>query len=70
MAIDEDYPQTLLEFNDRFRTEETCRKYLYQLCWPNGFHCPRYGNSKYWVTKRHHVTIAEDQDDDVDDLEF
>lgn len=22
MAIDEDYPQTLLEFNDRFLTEE------------------------------------------------
>jgi transposase-like protein len=70
MAIDEDYPQTLLEFNDRFLTEEACRKYLYQLRWPNGFHCPRCGHSKYWVTKRHHATIAEDQDDDVDDLEF
>lgn len=51
--MDEDYPQTLLEFNDRFCTEEACRKYLYQLRWPNGFHCPRCGHSKYWVTKRH-----------------
>jgi len=26
--MDEDYPQALLEFNDRFCTEEACRKYL------------------------------------------
>ncbi|MCD4754193.1 MAG: transposase [Deltaproteobacteria bacterium] len=68
MAIDEHYPQTLLEFNDRFRMGKACRKYLYQLRWPND--CPRCGHSKYWVTKRHHATIAEDQNDDVDDLEF
>ena len=46
--MDEDYPRTLLEFKDRFRTEEHCRTYLAQLRWPQGFHCPRCGQSPAW----------------------
>jgi transposase-like protein len=44
----EDYPATLLEFEARFSTEESCRDYLFQLRWPNGFHCPRCGHPKAW----------------------
>lgn len=44
----EDYPKTLLEFEARFSTEESCRDYLYQLRWPNGFRCPKCDSEKVW----------------------
>lgn len=44
----EDYPKTLLEFEARFSTEEDCRDYLYQLRWPDGFHCPKCHFEKAW----------------------
>ena len=44
----EDYPLTLLEFEKRFASEESCRNYLFQLRWPNGFRCPRCDNQKAW----------------------
>ena len=44
----EDYPKTLLEFEARFSTEEACRDYLYQLRWPDGFHCPNCHYEKAW----------------------
>src|SRR6266849_6508700 len=36
----EDYPRNIQEFEDRFSTEESCRAYLEQLRWPDGFYCP------------------------------
>jgi transposase-like protein len=48
----EDYPKTLLEFEDRFATEEACLEYLRKLRWPEGFHCPRCENDRAWLTKR------------------
>ena len=45
----EDYPNTLAEFDERFRTEEACRSYLTALRWPDGFVCPRCGQQKAWV---------------------
>jgi transposase-like protein len=48
----EDYPQTLLEFEDRFATEEACRRYVAQVRWPDGFCCPRCGQGKAWMTRR------------------
>jgi len=44
----EDYPATLLEFEARFATEESCRDYLFRLRWPDGFQCPRCGHPKAW----------------------
>lgn len=44
----EDYPKTLLEFEDRFSSEESCRDYLYDLRWPNGFLCPSCDHGKAW----------------------
>jgi len=49
---EEDYPRTLLELEERFSSEETCRAYLWQLRWPDGFHCPRCGDSRAWPTGR------------------
>lgn len=48
----EDYPRTLLEFAERFATEEACLKYLFKFRWPEGFRCLRCGSEKAWLTKR------------------
>ena len=48
----EDYPRTILEFEQCFPTEEACRRYLFQLRWPEGFCCPRCGHRQAWATKR------------------
>jgi transposase-like protein len=47
----EDYPTTILEFEERFATEEACRQYLFDLRWPEGFCCPRCGHGDAWATK-------------------
>ena len=36
------------EVQERLSTEETCRKYLFDLRWPNGFICPRCGCREYY----------------------
>lgn len=48
----DDYPRTLLEFEDRFRTEQACRAYLVRLRWPNGFQCRHCGDGQPWHTAR------------------
>lgn len=48
----EDYPKTLLEFAERFATEDACVEYLFKLRWPAGFRCPRCGEQEAWSTKR------------------
>ena len=44
----EDYPRTAADFEVRFRSEQACREYLFQLRWPEGFRCPRCGSAKAW----------------------
>lgn len=47
-----DYPQTVLEFNDRFHDEAACRAYLESFRWPNGPRCPRCPQpGKVWTMK-------------------
>jgi transposase-like protein len=46
-----DYPQTVLEFNERFHDEAACRAYLESLRWPQGPRCPRCPQSKVWAMK-------------------
>lgn len=48
----EDYPKTLLEFEQRFATEEACLEYLVRMRWPGGFQCPRCGCLAAWMTRR------------------
>lgn len=48
----EDYPKTVLEFEDRFGTEEACLRYLAGLRWPGGFLCPRCQNQGGWPASR------------------
>lgn len=39
---------TIMEFQKKFDTEEKCRDTLFQLRYPNGFHCPKCGCDKYY----------------------
>ena len=48
----EDYPKTMMEFENRFATEDACREYLFKLRWPNGFVCPRCEGERSWLTER------------------
>jgi transposase-like protein len=47
----EDYPKTIMEFEERFSSEEDCRAYLFHLRWPDGFQCPRCNHDKAWPLK-------------------
>lgn len=54
----EDFPTTLIEFEQRFATEEACRAYLMEMRWPEGWHCPRCGQGKAWRTGRNLLHCA------------
>lgn len=49
----EDYPRTLMELEQRFGDEATCRAYLVALRWPDGFVCPVCGGGQGLVIRRH-----------------
>jgi predicted RNA-binding Zn-ribbon protein involved in translation (DUF1610 family) len=46
----EQYPKNFIEFLEQFKDEESCGKYLFAIKWPAGFHCPKCGKEKYWLT--------------------
>ena len=47
----EEYPKNLTELEQSFSTEEACRDYLCRLRWPEGFRCPRCGQTTAWALK-------------------
>lgn len=47
--------QNLLEFIERFKTDNDCRKYLSEIKWGDGFKCIKCGNVKYTVRKANHA---------------
>ena len=54
----EDYPETLLAFEDRFSTEKACEDYIVALRWPNGFVCPGCDGRTGWRTTRSRLECA------------
>ncbi len=52
------FPKSLIEFQDRFSTEQECAAYLYSLRWPQGFVCPECGKDRAWSLK-HKVATYE-----------
>src|SRR5665648_654650 len=50
--MEEDYPRTVLDLEERFSTEDACRDYLLRLRWPDGFVCPRCGVKGGWAATR------------------
>lgn len=55
----EDYPKTLMKFEQQFSTEQACLEYLCKIRWPEGFQCPRCSHTKAWWTKRGLLHCAE-----------
>jgi len=47
---EEQYPKNFIEFLDQFKDEDSCRNYLFELKWSEGFHCPKCNNDTYWLT--------------------
>ena len=45
-------PETLMEFMEMYKTEEDCRKALFDHRWPNGFRCPRCGHGRSYPHKK------------------
>src|SRR5882724_9461111 len=50
--MNEDFPGTGMELEQRFATDEACRHYLEQLRWPDGFRCPSCQSSDAWRMER------------------
>lgn len=44
----EEYPQNVMEFEKQFNSEESCREYLFQIRWPNGFKCQHCQHNETW----------------------
>jgi transposase-like protein len=53
--MDDSFPRTILELEDRFATEDACREYLMGLRWPEGVVCPRCGHQGGWLATRGRV---------------
>jgi len=53
-----DFPLTILEFQQRFGTEEACREYLFASRWPDGFLCPRCGGHEAGEQTRRHLWVC------------
>jgi len=46
------YPKNAIDLEDELHTELECRKYLFEVRWPEGFRCPRCASSSYWEKSR------------------
>jgi len=53
-----DFPLTILEFQQRFGTEEACRAYVFASRWPEGFVCPGCGARDVGGETRRHLWIC------------
>ncbi len=53
--ITEDFPESEIQFDQRFSSEAECYRYLFRIRWPDGFCCRRCGSKTYWVSARHIV---------------
>jgi transposase-like protein len=47
-----EFPKTVLEFEERFSSEQSCWAYLVKQRWPAGFRCPGCGHGKAWQLTR------------------
>lgn len=53
-----DFPKNLMEFDERFNSEESCREYFFFQRWPDGFRCPSCGCRHGWTNKRNLVECS------------
>ncbi|HEY8661692.1 MAG TPA: transposase, partial [Hanamia sp.] len=38
----------IIEFSERFATDDDCRKYLSEIKWKNGYQCGKCGHTRYY----------------------
>ena len=50
--VTEDYPKDFQEFIDRFKTEDDCWEYLFNIRWLEGYTCPKCKSTKYYLNNR------------------
>ena len=51
MNTEEKYPKDFQDFLAQFKDEASCRSYLFEMRWSNGFQCSKCGiSAKYWMT--------------------
>lgn len=50
--VGEEFPRNLMEFLDKFGTDEICLEYLRTVRWGGGFICPECGADEGWRTAR------------------
>jgi hypothetical protein len=48
-----EYPMNFIEFERKFGTEKSCRDYLFNLKFKDGFVCEKCGHTQYWITKEY-----------------
>ncbi|MCA1700199.1 MAG: transposase, partial [Actinobacteria bacterium] len=53
-----EFPLTVIEFQERFGSEEACRDYLFCSRWPEGFMCPGCGGTRSGAETRRHLWIC------------
>jgi transposase-like protein/predicted RNA-binding Zn-ribbon protein involved in translation (DUF1610 family) len=53
--MNQPHVMSLLEFQDRFNTEEACQQHLFRLKWPQGFVCPKCGHKEYYFVATRHL---------------
>jgi transposase-like protein len=46
-----DLPRDLPSFLERFGTDDQCRRYLFEVRWPDGFQCAGCGHERAWAHK-------------------
>jgi transposase-like protein len=52
----EKYPKNFQDFLEMFKDEDACRKYLFEMRWPDGFVCPKCKMAtEHWLTARNTI---------------
>ena len=46
---------SLIEWQERFKDEESCREHLAKVRWPEGFECPHCSCKEHWYTGGHEL---------------
>lgn len=52
-------PLNLIQFQKTFSTEEACYQHMYQIKWPEGFHCPKCGHDQAYEIKTRKQPLYE-----------
>ena len=49
-TLTEDFPNSEIEFDQRFSNTEACYEYLARIKWPDGYTCEKCGHKAYWLS--------------------